>query len=241
MLIIGDSVTFGAMVATERAFPHQLQQFMDCSKSWRVLNGGVTGYDSAQEAEWLELFGWQLAPDVVGVAFCRNDIYPSVRSQSIRPEPAGDVGRWVTEHCILASYLQRGVWYVSAKLGLASAAIKEAPQDPGADVPRPGWHNVDRAYRQIAEQARKRHVPVVLFIFPTLGYIEGSEPDDLTERLFALGAELEWTVIDLKPALAAGPRSWFLPGDPTHPNALGYRQAAAYAARHLHAFGSLPK
>jgi hypothetical protein len=80
LLIIGDSVTFGAKVRTDHAYPHQLQRALFAEgRRWRVLNGGVTGYDSSQEADWLELFGLRLEPDVVAVQFHPNDLIPSKR------------------------------------------------------------------------------------------------------------------------------------------------------------------
>src|SRR5262249_3023556 len=77
LLILGDSVTFGAMVRTNEAYPQRLEQaLLRDGQTYRVLNAGVTSYDAAQEADWLELFGWQTEPDAIAVAFCRNDLFP---------------------------------------------------------------------------------------------------------------------------------------------------------------------
>jgi lysophospholipase L1-like esterase len=235
MLIIGDSITFGAMVPTQQTFPYLLERFLADDNGWRVLNGGVTGYDPQQEFEWLELFGWQLEPDVIGVAFCRNDVCPSVRFQFAARdrEPVGVAGRWLSEHFVLASYLQRAIWYLEARLGLATAAIKEVPANAPVDSPRPGWPFVEQAYRRIARSAREKNVSIVLFVYPTLGLLAGREPDDLTERLQELAKELNWSWIDLAPAFSEDPASLFIPGDPLHPNGNGYQRAAEYAAKKL--------
>ncbi len=58
LLILGDSITFGAKVRTDQAYPHVLERnLLERGLNWRVLNGGVTSYDPSQEAEWLDIFG----------------------------------------------------------------------------------------------------------------------------------------------------------------------------------------
>jgi lysophospholipase L1-like esterase len=240
LLVLGDSVTFGAKVPTDEAFPNRLQQALgDSGVQCRVLNGGVTSYDSAQEADWLEFFGWKLDPDLLAVAFCRNDVCPSNRGNQGRDRPMGRLACWLADHSLLAYKIQRGAWYTEGKLGLATATM----QIPAQGVPNPplsGWPLVEGAYRQIARSAVKRRVRVVLLVYPTLDLLQRRSSDDLSERLQDLGKQLSWQVIDLAPAFATDPASLFLPGDAVHPSAAGYDCAAAYTARLLRERGVLP-
>ena len=244
LLVVGDSVTFGAKVQTGQAYPAQLEQALRAAGAdWHVLNGGVSGYDPAQERDWLAELGWPLEPDVVAVAFCRNDVSPSQRRRPLAvgnkhqaPQPPGVLGRWLTEHSIVADRLQRGVWLAAAHLGWAKATADAADTDDQVA----GWPFVEHAYRGMAQQARARGCPVVLFIYPTLDGLEGRTVDQLSEQLQALGAELGWAVIDLAPAFTPDAADLFFAGDAFHPNAAGYQRVAAYAAQTLTAKAILP-
>jgi lysophospholipase L1-like esterase len=228
LLAVGDSVTFGADVRTDEAYPARLQEALrGPGRPWRVLNGGVTSYDAGQEADWLEEFGWRLEPDVVTVAFCRNDLDPSDREHSVKRHATGAAVRWLTEHSATAFYLERLTWFGRAALNRSGAPAGPAP-----------FAVVEEPYRRIAAGARERGVPVVLIVFPTLDLLQGKAHDDLSGRLRRLGDELGWRVIDLGDALDADP-ALFLPGDPVHPSAEGYRRVGVYLARQLE--GDLPR
>jgi lysophospholipase L1-like esterase len=224
LLALGDSITFGALVRTDETWPARLEERLEPSTGWRVLNGGVTSYDPAQEADWLERFGWQLEPDALAIGFCRNDLHPSNRAAPQSREPVGAGLRWLTEHSIVAANLQKAVWYGQARLGLATPTANASPDDRHPS----GWPLVEQSYRRIAQSAEARGVPVVLVVFPTLDLLEGRDADDLTTRLTALGTELGWTVIDVSGAFAHNPAELFAPRDPIHPNAAGYDRAAAW-------------
>jgi lysophospholipase L1-like esterase len=229
LLIIGDSVTFGASVSTDQAFPAQLQQRLRAAgNTWRVLNGGVTAYDSAQEADWLDLFGLNLEPDALAVAFCPNDVSTTNRAAVHRSVAAEGAGRWLAEHSIVCYNLQRGVHWLQARLGLVAN-----PVAPPAQEGLNGWAAVEAAYRQIASRARERGLPVVLIIFPSVDELEGRVKTDVPAKLHALGQELGWHVIDLAPVFADDPESLFLPHDPIHPNPAGYARVGACLEREI--------
>jgi lysophospholipase L1-like esterase len=238
LLALGDSITFGALVRTDDTWPARLDALLQPSSGWRVLNGGVTSYDPAQEADWLELFGWQLEPDALAIGFCRNDLCPSDRAAPRARESMGASLRWLTEHSILACRLQKAVWYVQARLGGATPTLSASAATQHAELS--GWPLVEQSYRRIARAAQARGLPVVLVIFPTVDLLEGRQPDDLSARLSALGAELGWTVIDVSGAFATNPVELFAPKDPVHPNAEGYQRAAAWIATALKEQATLP-
>jgi lysophospholipase L1-like esterase len=223
LLVLGDSVTFGAFVSTQDSWPAQLNERLK-PDGWRVLNGGVTGYDPSQEVDWLETYGWPLQPDVLAIAFCRNDTAPSDRGPCLAHRPMGAALRFVAEHSIVAHQLQHRMWRMQLRAGMASATRKPA-DDPDSEV-LSGWPLVALSYRRLAKLAQVRHLPVVLVIFPARDQMDGSNPDDFSEQLHALAQELNWTVIDLQDAFAEDTASLFVGTDPIHPNAEGYRLAA---------------
>lgn len=238
LLALGDSVTFGALVRTNEAWPARLDTLLQASTPWRVINGGVTSYDPSQEADWLELFGWPFEPDALAVAFCRNDVNPSNRAAPHAREAPGAALRCLTEHSILACRLQQTVWYTQAKLGGSSPTLSVPNAKHREELK--DWPLVEQSYRRIARSARERGVPVVLVIFPTLDLLEGRQTDDLNVHLSELAGELGWTVIDLSDAFAPKPAELFAANDPVHPNAEGYQRAAARIAAALKERGTLP-
>lgn len=231
LLVLGDSVTFGALATTAEAFPAQIGQCLRSSGiSWRVLNGGVTAYDPSQEADWLELFGWSLEPDVLAVVFCANDMNTARRSQSDVRRDAGGLSQWLTDHSLIAYRLQRLIWGSMARLGLAG--VNKVPANSASDKARPvGWPFVEHEYRRIDAAARGRKVPVILMVFPTLEDADGHGKSETSQRLHAISRKLGWNIIDLAPAFAGDDATnLYLPGDPVHPNAQGYARAAHHAA-----------
>jgi GDSL-like lipase/acylhydrolase family protein len=73
---LGDSVLFGWGVEEPECFLRRLEQTLNASgrsPGWEVLNLGVPGYNTMQEAELLESVGLLYAPDVVLLCFVPND------------------------------------------------------------------------------------------------------------------------------------------------------------------------
>jgi len=75
VIVLGDSITFGNSLALEDTFPFQLQQrLVSQGRNLEVLNFGVSGYDTLQEAALLEIRGLKYHPKLVVVGYCLNDI-----------------------------------------------------------------------------------------------------------------------------------------------------------------------
>jgi lysophospholipase L1-like esterase len=234
LLILGDSVTFGGEVSTKDNYPSQLQHCLAAAKpQWRVLNGGVTGYDPAQESEWLEQFGCALQPDALAIGFCRNDICPSIRLKGLWSlDSRWAIGNWLLEHSIVCYKLHRHYWRWRAHVARQKGeTLPEQTPDANQLI---GWPLVEVSYRKIDRIAKAHNWPVVVFVFPSLELLQGKAPfDDLTQRLQALGRELGWTVIDLADAFQPQPATLFVPDDDIHPNPEGYRRAAKWIAHEL--------
>jgi len=75
ILVIGDSVTFGYYVPEESTFVARAERnLVDRGILVDVLNGGVGGYNTYNQVEWLKTYGLSLEPDLVVLAFCPNDV-----------------------------------------------------------------------------------------------------------------------------------------------------------------------
>ena len=78
ILVLGDSVAFGWGVSQGETFSARMEPLLKARTGhrWRVINAGVNGYNSEQEANWLRLFGLAFQPDVVLLVYVVNDVDP---------------------------------------------------------------------------------------------------------------------------------------------------------------------
>ena len=76
ILGIGDSGMFGWDVPQEQNYLATLEHALNQRKQGQrieVLNGGVPGYNTQQEVEWLATKGISFEPEIVIVGWCNND------------------------------------------------------------------------------------------------------------------------------------------------------------------------
>jgi lysophospholipase L1-like esterase len=71
--MIGDSLVWSEEVGLDDMLPRRLSEAL-ASRHAEVLNFGVTGYDTAQEALWFDHHVRPYRPRVVVVVFCMNDV-----------------------------------------------------------------------------------------------------------------------------------------------------------------------
>jgi lysophospholipase L1-like esterase len=77
VLVLGDSYAEGLQVPWEDLLSTRLETTLNDGPGPRVevINGGVSGYGTADELLLLEKLGWSLKPDLVLIAFCvHNDV-----------------------------------------------------------------------------------------------------------------------------------------------------------------------
>jgi hypothetical protein len=113
---LGDSFTIGYEVALEDTFSQVLERELGRrGRRVEVLNAGVSGFGTAEEAVYLERELWKYAPDLVLVSFFVNDYADSVRSDLFRLDehgalvtaaqryvPGGRLGDLLNENPLLA-------------------------------------------------------------------------------------------------------------------------------------------
>ena len=71
LVVLGDSLVWGSMLAAEETVPAALGRAL--GPGHEVLNAGVTGYDTPQEALYYRHRIRRLLPDVVVLVYCLND------------------------------------------------------------------------------------------------------------------------------------------------------------------------
>jgi lysophospholipase L1-like esterase len=226
---LGDSFTFGFGVRAEDAYPSALQQLFerdDATRRVEVLNMGVGGYSTADEALVLRYKALPLSPDLVTVGFFFNDpetlpVYPL--QAAFAP-----VAPW--QHSTL---LRRVAW---------ALRLREIRSLGGGDYFRylaapegPAWPGLLEAFRDMGAATRPLGIPVVVLIFPeTLTQTWERYPyADLHGRVARAARSAGLEVVDLLGAFEGYPphRLHISPED-RHPSAFAHR----VAAQTLHAY-----
>jgi len=218
---IGDSVTFGWGVDAEHIWPAILQRVIGERRPSEVLNFGVSGYSSRDEALVLRAKALPRAPDVIVLAYFLND-----------PE-AGAVSP-------LHAWFRDDPWWKSTRLW-RMWAMKQRKREVDAlgggnfyrwlhNPEGWPWQTTVAALEDIARASSDARVPVLVAIFPTwFGYADlGSYP--YAEIHAQVAREVErhgMKSLDLLSAFrASGMSLEDLKMDAEHPNGNGHEVAA---------------
>lgn len=226
---LGDSFTFGFFVAQDDTWPAVLERKLAEARPdarWDVLNFGVGGYSTRDEARVLEHKALAFDPALVIVGYALND--PEI--DPIQP---------LQRHF----HRPRG-WERSELLRLAGGALdalrtRSRGQEPSYlrslyANPRK-WGSVEQALGRIHALCAGRAIPAVLVVFPTrphdgprgipirdwadYGYA------DLHQRVARLGIGIGFHTLDLLPVFVQYPVARVM-GTHIHPTARGHAVAA---------------
>lgn len=231
ILAVGDSVTFGWRVPVEANFCSLLEQQLAAqplgARRFEVLNTGVSGYSSQDEAAAFEGKWLALEPDLVLLCYCMNDpeIVPHQPLQRFFIAPS-----WWQYSSALRYIVQRAEGRKVRELGGGNYfRYLHAPSEPA-------WKSVEAAFARIAGRSREKHIRVVLAIFPMFS------PDPWTDYPFVAqhaqvakeGERNGFLVLDLLPRFEReDPASLLIDRDDSHPNAGGHQIAASEMQRFL--------
>lgn len=230
LAVVGDSTTFGWGVPGPETWPARLGTELDArAAGWvhEVLNFGVSGYSSRDEAVVLAQRVLPLQPDLILVGYNLNDpeYAPRQPLHSFFAEPAW----W--EHWRLLRWVDQ-VWNTVQRRRLGGGDPFRLLHALGTDT----WASVEQAFHDMGACAAEAGVPILLVLFP-LGRVPADPAAyryaDLHARVAQAAREAGLEVLDLTPAYAAaanGPE-YLLPD--LHPNALGHALAARAVAERL--------
>lgn len=196
---VGDSVTYGFNVLQEEAFPQLLEQRLSKRQlRVEVLNMGIAGYNSLQEAELIAERVLPLEPDLLVLSYVHND----------NKEDGGDGG--------ISRYFNRGH---SRALDGLQIRFRRLSRKIGRDVRT-------EAFERIAALARESNLPVVVVIFPEFRLVDGAYlKQDQHQQVRQLAERLGFRVLDLYAFFEAiGLEAHRM--DRVHPTAEGYRLVA---------------
>jgi lysophospholipase L1-like esterase len=273
LVVLGDSIAFGWGVDDDDTFCSRLEQMLADKVPGRkveVVNTGVSGYDTEQEAALFERFGARLQPDLVLVAFYYNDLFPYLRPDkggspadgATQVVPQDPQAKRVLRMTPTASWLQRTLrqsraFYVAGR-GIRWLTTKASERDAGQFViersilegevsPQltDAWKRVEGPFRRIRSLAQSLGCPVGIAVMPCREQVTRDCPRaQYQSKVKELGAQLGFFVIDLLPKFLdrrGRVDSLFLPYDRHHPTAAGHRLIAETLCEYLQGHKELLK
>jgi lysophospholipase L1-like esterase len=254
VLALGDSWTFGFRMKEPDAYPRQLERLLAASATARgdtrrieVINAGVVGYSTDQEAAYLKSEGWKYSPDLVLVNFypvndTHNKLYKYQQRETLRAlHPLLLELYELPSHLYLRSFLKGARRTLKQKFGSARvhAAAKLGVEDKGGRAlaendwtgdfapGKRGWEAVRTALQDIAEGARAHNVPVLVVLLPDaqdIARYQDRYHPKIEPLVASAVAEAGLGYFDLEPTFEPwrGKEDEILFRRQRHPNAAGY-------------------
>ncbi|MGI9433000.1 MAG: hypothetical protein ACR2PQ_12340, partial [Myxococcota bacterium] len=211
----------------------------------RVLNSGVQGYDTHQQATYLSERGWALEPDVIVLGFYENDITLRNPGSEYRRQVADDgtfrgggglrgiVPTWLVyrvKHLRSVVFVSRSLrelrWrFFPPEDNYHVRAIFLDEPTPTSEL---AWQQVTESLDSIRSEAADRGVEVIVAIFPYQAQMDESALVHTYQgRLREITGELGLEVIDLLETFRESNRNGSFPYIPfdSHPDPIGHRLA----------------
>lgn len=224
VLCLGDSITFGEGVRYPDTYPAQLERLLAAATPGRqveVLDAGVQGYGTKDEAAFYLLRGGQFHPDVVTLGFFLNDA--AEFAETICQNEA------MTKDAVLSlpARVSR-VWEIFERRRYAARLQRDYFDSIRRSFNSPRWAECREVLSGMTQVAREDSFRLVVVLFPVLWDLDAAYPfDDLHALIAAACREAGCEFIDLL-EVYRGHRAedlWVHPTD-QHPNEIAHRLAA---------------
>lgn len=224
VVCLGDSITFGEGVREEDTYPVRLETLLGASMPGRtvqVVNAGVQGYGTREEAALFFARCEKLKPDVVTLGFFLNDATDfgeTIRQNDERVRDLPLSG--------LASLSK--IWEMIERRSRAVELQEQYFETTRRSFNGESWQIAKQLLAMMQQQSKKDGFRFVVVLFPMLWELDGPYPfEDLHARIAAACQEAGCEWIDLLPVLR-GRRAeslWVHPTD-QHPNEIVHALAA---------------
>ncbi|MFN8522918.1 MAG: GDSL-type esterase/lipase family protein [Chloroflexota bacterium] len=233
VLFLGDSVTFGAGVTAEEAFPRLLESRLPPlpGRQIQTINAGVVGYNTTQELARLRDLGPRYQPDIVVLTFVVNDLLDSFSIFDHQYDPTGPTAPlkiWLRRNSHAYRFVQNTYWRVALEVRRSGVGTTEANR------PRARVEERLRELTDLVDAARAGGAAMVLVLYPdnlddrVSPGPDGSRPT-MREVLTEFAQARRVALVDLTAALGdvrdPRAREHRLREDP-HPSPLGHRVIA---------------
>lgn len=221
--VLGDSFAMGYHEDQNFIFPVILEKMLNASttntlEKFDVLNFGVDGYSTRQEASVLKYKAIEFKPDVVILAYVLND----PENDPVIPEVSRVYHKtywWQHFHMLRSLYVAKVQWQMN-KYGKGDYLRYLHNKNFYK------WKSIPESFNEIKKIANENNIKVILMISPVI--VENSWDEypykDLHEQVSDEAKKYGFFVIDSLDAMkkiSPGSRLWTTPED-RHPNKIGH-------------------
>jgi len=217
VLFLGDSITLGAGVSIEDAFPLGVERRLAqrLRRPVRTINSGVGGYNTTQEWAFLKRHGDALLPDAIFLLYVYNDVEINM---PFDPRRFGLRGKSPPE--VVKALLGRSWAY-----RLVSHILRHSGDRPRTIGTAAGREASEAAIREIAAWAKERGIAFAVGYWRAPGM---AEFNGLTWRwLTKFGEQQGFAVVDVADWLGdSGPEAYRLSVVDSHPTPEGHSHIA---------------
>ena len=180
ILVLGDSVTFGWGVSQGEAFSDQMEPLLreQTGDQWQVINAGVNGYNTEQEATFLRIDGMRYSPDYVLLIYVSNDVDPAIdpneatwRRYPAWPPSLPEAINRLRQLSYLYQLTHLFVRMQEMDLARAAAITGNDPTSRGENrsmTGHPNWLRSKTALLDIAQQCREAGIPFLVGLYSSL-------------------------------------------------------------------------
>lgn len=223
ILVLGDSYVEGAGVRRQERFCSRLQTLlMKTDLQAQVIAAGVGGWNTADEADFLERHGRKLAPDVVVVGYVLNDAEGA--DQLLERPTQWEL--WLQTR--LRSYLCYRL-FRWRRAGFAEywPRVRKLHQ-----VDSESWRQVERSLIRIATWCRQENIPCQLAVLPIFAS-DAAAVRDVMDQVVARSTDLGFTSYSLLDEFDGQWLDFAVSPHDAHPNSAGHDRIAERIFREL--------
>ncbi|WP_372367096.1 SGNH/GDSL hydrolase family protein [Candidatus Uabimicrobium sp. HlEnr_7] len=202
--VLGDSETFGLGVIDEDTYCEQLEKLL-AKKYCEVINFGVVGYNTEQEAALLKNKVLKYKPDIIIVGYVLNDPAPPLFYRPKRggvkdPQPAIlRLYSWALQNSNLFLWLKTKLRNISYHFGIVNSQRTRYLHNL-FDKKSKSWQRNEQALQEIQDTAKNSNIPVVLAIFPMIVNLDASYPyTAIHDQVKTVAEKKGMNVVDLLP------------------------------------------
>jgi lysophospholipase L1-like esterase len=181
ILVLGDSFTFGYGVPLEDSYPNLLEQRLNQAVSgdmYEVINAGVPGYDTVDEAELLDLILDHYSPRWIVVGLHPGDL---TSRQELEKNTVVRTKEWLRKNSAIFSWLLR--IYKTKLIKYVPPPTSALYVDPEKVFNTPQANKIKDAFRRIHATAEENGAEVVVLMVVPLLYWEHYPYEPLHEAV----------------------------------------------------------
>lgn len=227
VIFLGDSYTFGWAINQNETYISRLNNLLNRNKSQRyqLINMGMPGYNTIQEAALLKTKGLKFNPDLIVLEYTINDEEP----QHSVPENPNITYKYSNSWLLDYTLEQLNIIFFQNKQIFTTNIQKhDFNYLKGFQPDSHKWRDSKKALFNIIQLGRKNHTPLILIILPDFPSVFRSNYPfySIHQSIFNWAHEYQIDVIDLQPNfMGKDYQNYTVRGD-WHPNAKANEEIA---------------